>query len=103
VVLLQQGAVSITADCTTSGAPQITGTVNNVSTMDNWLDFTSPVATAGTTVNTTRSSTTTAPAGSNNRIQITAPNGDALSGQDLVEVNYPAAGQCTFVTFGVSG
>lgn len=103
VVLVQQGAVSETADCTTSGAPQITGTVNQVSTADNWLDYNTLKPTAGSSNNTSRSATTTVPAGSTTRIQVTAPNGDALSGQVLVEVNYPAAGQCTFVAFGVSG
>jgi hypothetical protein len=103
VVLVQQGAVSETADCTTTGAPQITGIVNQVSTVDNWLDFNTLKPTAGSSNLLSRSATTTAPAGSTNRIQVTAPNGDALSGQVLVEVNYPAAGQCTFVAFGVSG
>lgn len=102
-VLLQQGAVAEAADCTTTGAPQITGTISQASTVANWLDFSTVHPLPGLFPNDSASSTTTSTAGQSVRVEVSAPDGDALLGQAWVVVNYPVAGQCTFGAFAVSG
>jgi hypothetical protein len=94
-VLFTNGPLSVTADCALSGGVT-TVTVHVVSTVDNWLDFQTREATAGSVVNDSRSDSSTPGNyfGSTDRIDITAPSGAAIRGQDAFGVNWPSAGQC---------
>lgn len=94
-VLFTDGPLSVTADCTQS-AGVTTVTVNVVSTVDNWIWFTTLKPTAGTVQNDTQSDTSSPGtfAGSIDRLEAIEPSGAAFHGQDAFGVNYPSAGKC---------
>jgi hypothetical protein len=92
--VFSNGPLSVTADCTSS-AGILTVTVHDVSTVDNWLDFTNRNPTAGTNQNSsTNDGGTGNENGTFNRIEIMAPDGHVLRGQVALGVNWPNAGQC---------
>jgi hypothetical protein len=93
-VLFTDGPLSVTADCVVV-AGALTVNVNVISTVDNWIWFSTHELTAATEVNDSRND---GGAGtfseSFDRIEAIAPSGAALHGQDAFGVNYPNAGQC---------
>jgi hypothetical protein len=105
-VLFTDGPLSVTADCTQPGGPGTTLTVNVnvISTVDNWIWFSSHEATAASEVNDSRNDGGSLGnfSESFDRIEAIAPSGTALHGQDAFGVNYPNAGQC-FVSAWVIG
>jgi hypothetical protein len=93
-VLFTNGPLSVTADCTLSGSTT-TVTVKAVSSVANWLNFTTVEAAAGTVVNDSRNDGGAGTfSGSTDRIDFTAPTGPAIRGQDTFGVNWPSAGKC---------
>lgn len=102
-VLFSDGPLSFTADCALSGGVT-TVTTHVASSVDNWLEFDSLQATAGTDIWDQLSDTSSPGSffGSNDRIDFTAPTGTAMRGQDVFGVNYPSAGQCYVSAFVVA-
>jgi hypothetical protein len=93
-VLFTDGPLSVTADCVVV-AGALTVNVNVISTVDNWIWFSTHELTAATEVNDTRNDSGTGNfSESFDRIEVIAPSGTALHGQDAFGVNYPSAGQC---------
>ena len=94
-VLFSNGPLSVTADCAKPAAT-ITVTVNDVSSVANWVDFGGTLeAAAGSTTNLSRNDGGAGTvSGTTNRIELVAPDGTSLRGQIMAAVNYPSAGQC---------
>jgi hypothetical protein len=93
-VLFTNGPLTVTADCTLT-ATTTTVNVNIVSSVANWLDFQTVEAAAGTVVNDSRNDGGAGTfSGGTDRIDFTAPTGQALRGQDAFGVNWPSTGKC---------
>jgi hypothetical protein len=97
-VLFTNGPLKVTADCLQPGGAGTTLTVNVniVSSVANWLNFQTVEAAASTIVNDTRNDGGSLGnfTGGTDRIDFTAPTGEAIRGQDAFGVNWPSAGKC---------
>jgi hypothetical protein len=101
--IFSDGPLSLTADCQKSGST-LTVTVHEVSSVDNWLSFSTLEATAGSVQNTTVNDGTGNGSffGNTNRIDATAPGGQSMRGQLATGVNWPTAGSCYVSAFVVT-
>src|SRR5262249_20105594 len=88
------GPLSLTATCTLS-AGTLSISVNDVSTVGNWIHFATLEAAPGTYLNNYLYDFGTGTFnGGNADVNFMAPDGSAIRGQYAFGVNWPSAGQC---------
>lgn len=100
--LFANGPLSFTADCTLSGGVT-TVALHEVSSVANWLSYSTLEAAPGSVSDGTTSDTTTPGSffGNTNRIDMSAPTGQTIHGQVTYGVNWPSAGQCFVGAYGI--
>jgi hypothetical protein len=105
MTLFSNGQLSLIGSCSSSGGV-LTATVDGHSTVGNWLldDLVQPGAGNGsfTVDNANDSGSPGSPSGDFSSFTMASPGGNALNGQEQVEVNWPSGGKCFFQGFGMS-